>query len=48
MTSYPDAEWMDQQTRNVTLEDWGFLKGCGYLLHDRDAALLPCSDWAAC
>jgi transposase InsO family protein len=37
MTSYPDAEWMDQQARNVTLEDWGFLKGCRYLLHDRDA-----------
>jgi transposase len=37
MTSYPDADWMDQQARNVTLEDWGFLKGCRYLLHDRDA-----------
>ncbi|PYT77133.1 MAG: hypothetical protein DMG40_24550 [Acidobacteria bacterium] len=37
MTPYPDAEWMDQQARNVTLEDWGFLKGCRYLLHDRDA-----------
>src|SRR5215472_12118579 len=37
MTSYPDAEWMDQQARNVTLEDWGFLRGCRYLLHDRDA-----------
>ena len=28
---------MDQQARNLTLEDWGFLKGCRYLLHDRDA-----------
>ena len=37
MTSCPDADWMDQQARNVTLEDWGFLKGCRYLLHDRDA-----------
>src|SRR6516162_9937981 len=37
MTSYPDANWMDQQARNLTLEDWGFLKGCRYLLHDRDA-----------
>jgi len=37
MASYPDAEWMDQQVRNVTLEDRGFLRGCRYLLHDRDA-----------
>jgi transposase InsO family protein len=36
-TPYPDAEWMDQQARNATLEDWGFLKGWRYLLHDRDA-----------
>lgn len=36
MTPYPDEEWMDQQARNVTLEDWGFLKGCRYVLHDRD------------
>jgi putative transposase len=37
MTPYPDEGWMAQQARNVTLEDWGFLSGCRYVLHDRDA-----------
>jgi putative transposase len=36
MTPYPDHEWMEQQARNATMEEWGFLRGCRYLLHDRD------------
>jgi hypothetical protein len=28
-TRYPDQEWMEQQARNMTMEEW--------LLHDRDA-----------
>jgi len=36
MTPYPDEEWMNQRARNVTLEGWGFLNGCQYVLHDRD------------
>jgi putative transposase len=36
-TPYPDEEWMEQQARNVTMEEWGCLRGCRYLLHDRDA-----------
>jgi hypothetical protein len=36
-TSYPDKEWMEQQARNMTMEEWGCLRGCRYLLHDRDA-----------
>ena len=28
--------WMEQQARNATMEEWGFLRGCRYLLHDRD------------
>ena len=36
MTPYPDEKWMNQQARNVTLQDWGFLSGCRYVLHDRD------------
>jgi hypothetical protein len=36
MTLYPGQEWMEQQARNATLEEWGFLRGCRYLLHDRD------------
>jgi putative transposase len=27
---------MEQQARNATMEEWGFLRGCRYLLHDRD------------
>jgi hypothetical protein len=36
MTPYPRQEWMEQQARNATMEEWGFLRGCRYLLHDRD------------
>jgi len=36
MTPYPGREWMEQQARNATMEEWGFLRGCRYLLHDRD------------
>jgi putative transposase len=36
MTPYPDHIWMDQQARNATMEEWGFLRDCRYLLHDRD------------
>src|SRR5262250_2138746 len=35
-TPYPDQEWMEQQARNLTMEEWGSLRGCRYLLHDRD------------
>jgi putative transposase len=36
VTSHPDDHWMRQMARNVTMEEWGFLKPCRYLLHDRD------------
>jgi len=36
-TPYPDQEWIEQQARNMTMEEWGCLRGCRYLLHDRDA-----------
>ena len=35
-TPYPDQQWMEQQARNMTMEEWGCLRGCRYLLHDRD------------
>jgi hypothetical protein len=36
MTPYPGQEWMEQQARNATMEgEWGFLRGCRYLLHER-------------
>src|SRR5215468_2446360 len=36
-TPFPDQEWMEQQARNLTMEESGWLRGCRYLLHDRDA-----------
>ena len=33
-TPYPDQQWMEQQARNMTMEEWGCLRGCRYLLHD--------------
>ena len=36
VTRHPDACWMQQVARNATLEDTGYLKGCRYVLHDRD------------
>src|SRR5260370_38217097 len=37
LTPSPDQEWMEQQARNMTMEEWECLRGCRYLLHDRDA-----------
>ena len=36
ITVHPDERWMQQMARNVTMEGWGFLGNCRYLLHDRD------------
>jgi putative transposase len=36
MAPYPGQEWMEQQARNATMEEWGFLRGRRYVLHDRD------------
>jgi hypothetical protein len=44
MTPDPHEEWMKQIARNVTLETWGFLENCKYLLHDRDGTFCPSFD----
>ena len=36
ITRHPDSCWMEQVARNATMESTGYLKGCRYLLHDRD------------
>lgn len=36
ITQHPDERWMQQMARNVTMEEWGFLQSCRYLIHDRD------------
>src|SRR5258707_14392185 len=37
ITNSPDQRWMEQMARNIRFADTGFLNGCRYLLHDRDA-----------
>jgi hypothetical protein len=36
ITRHPEAGWMEQVPRNASMQDNGYLNGCGYLLHDRD------------
>jgi len=41
VTSHPDAAWMVQIARNMTMDDWGFLAPGQYLIHDRDGKFCP-------
>ncbi|MCP4401594.1 MAG: transposase family protein, partial [bacterium] len=36
ITPHPNEAWMKQIARNVTMDEWGFLENCRYLIHDRD------------
>ena len=36
LTPHPNERWMKQIARNVTMDEWGVLDGCRYLIHDRD------------
>jgi putative transposase len=36
ITQHPNEAWMKQIARNVTMDEWGFLDNCRYLIHDRD------------
>ena len=36
ITPHPNDAWMKQIARNVTMDEWGFLNNCRYLIHDRD------------
>lgn len=36
ITPHPKEPWMMQMARNLTMEGWGFLNNCSYLIHDRD------------
>jgi len=44
VTVSPDSGWMQQMARIVTLAEIGFLDGCRYLLHDRDAKFCAAFD----
>src|SRR5437588_13010368 len=41
VTPHPDARWMVQVARNVTIEEWGLLSPAQYLIHDRDGTYCP-------
>jgi putative transposase len=41
VTPHPNAQWMMQVARNVTMEEWGFLSPGQYLIHDRDTKFCP-------
>jgi putative transposase len=41
VTPHPNAAWMMQVARNVTMEEWGFLSPGQYLIHDRDGKYCP-------
>ena len=36
VTPHPNEVWMKQIARNITMDEWGFLGNCRYLIHDRD------------
>jgi hypothetical protein len=36
ITVHPNEQWMQQMARNVTMEGYGTLQDCRYLVHDRD------------
>lgn len=41
VTPHPNAPWMMQAARNITMEAWGFLSPGQYLIHDRDGKYCP-------
>ena len=36
VTAHPNAMWMTQMARRLTMDEWGILKPGQYLIHDRD------------
>jgi hypothetical protein len=42
ITTHPNEARMMQIARNVTLDEWGFLENCRYLIHHRDAKFTSC------
>jgi putative transposase len=41
ITTHPNEPWMRQIARNLTMDGWGILGDCRYLLHDRDTKYSP-------
>jgi len=45
ITPHPNERWMKQIARNVTMDEWGFLDNCRYLIHDRDTKFCQSFRW---
>jgi putative transposase len=45
VTPHPNAAWMVQVARNMTMDAWGFLSPGQYLIHDRDGKYGPAFQW---
>jgi hypothetical protein len=45
ITPHPNERWMKQIARNVTMDEWGFLDNCQYLIHDRDTKFCQSFRW---
>ena len=41
VTPHPNAAWMIQVARNVTMEEWRYLSPGQYLIHHRDTKFCP-------
>ena len=37
ITPHPNERWMKHIARNITMDGWGCLSDCRYLIHDRDS-----------
>ena len=45
ITPHPNEAWMQQVARNVTMDEWGCLDECRYLIHDRDTKFCDSFRW---
>ncbi len=45
ITPHPNERWMKQIARNETMDEWGFLDNCRYLIHDRDTKFCQSFRW---
>jgi transposase InsO family protein len=45
ITQHPNERWMKQIARNETMDEWGFLDNCRYLIHDRGTKFRQSFRW---
>jgi putative transposase len=37
ITAHPNEAWMEQIAKNTSIDKWGFLESCRYLIHDQNS-----------